>query len=128
MFNVIAIKQAFAGHSRQAAMLAANCQSGSYLGRFVVVVYDDLDPSDMFDVMWAVCTRCDPAEDIEILRRIWSGPLDPIVDRAMSTNSRAIIDACRPFERLKDFPPVARGSKELLAKVEAKFADVLRGI
>jgi UbiD family decarboxylase len=128
MFNVIAIKQAFAGHSRQAAMLAANCQSGSYLGRFVVVVDDDVDPSDMFDVMWAVCTRCDPAEDIEILRRIWSGPLDPIVDRASSTNSRAIIDACRPFERLKDFPQVARGSKELLAKVEAKFADVLRGI
>jgi hypothetical protein len=25
-----------------------------------------------------------------------------------STNSRAIIDACRPFERLKDFPMGAR--------------------
>ena len=74
MFNVIAIKQAYAGHARQAGMLAASCQSGSYLGRFVVVVDDDVDPTDLFDVMWAMCTRCDPAADIEFFRRAWSGP------------------------------------------------------
>ena len=28
-------------------MLAASCQSGSYLGRFVVVVDDDIDPTDL---------------------------------------------------------------------------------
>ena len=65
MFNVIAIKQAYPGHARQAGLLAASCQSGSYLGRFVVVVDEDVDPTDLFDVMWAICTRCDPAEDIE---------------------------------------------------------------
>ena len=125
MFNVIAIKQAYPGHARQAGMLAASCQSGSYLGRFVVVVDEDVDPTDMFDVLWAMCTRCDPAEDIEFIRRAWSGPLDPILDRVSSTNSRAVIDACRPFERLKDFPSVARASPQLRARVEAKFADVL---
>ena len=128
MFNVIAIKQAYPGHARQAGMLAAGCQSGSYLGRFVVVVDDDVDPTDMFDVMWAMCTRCDPAQDIEFIRRAWSGPLDPILDKASSTNSRAVIDACRPFERLKDFPKVARASPELLRRVEEKFADVLAKI
>jgi UbiD family decarboxylase len=125
MFNVIAIKQAYAGHARQAAMLAANCQSGSYLGRFVVVVDDDVDPTDMFDVMWAVCTRCDPSEDIEIIRKAWSGPLDPRIPRGTAHNSRAIIDACRPFERLKDFPIVARSSPELRGKIERKFAHIL---
>jgi UbiD family decarboxylase len=125
MFNVIAIKQAYPGHARQAGMLAANCQSGSYLGRFVVVVDDDVDPTDLFDVLWAMCTRCDPAEDIDFIRRAWSGPLDPILDKASSTNSRAVIDACRPFERINDFPPVARASPELLRRVEAKFAAVL---
>jgi 4-hydroxy-3-polyprenylbenzoate decarboxylase len=125
MFNVIAIKQAYPGHARQAGMQAASCQSGSYLGRFVVVVDEDIDPTDMFDVMWAVCTRCDPVEDIELIRRAWSGPLDPLLDRASSTNSRAVIDACRPFERLKDFPMVARASAELREKISAKFADVL---
>lgn len=125
MFNVIAIKQAFSGHSKQAGMLAANCQSGSYLGRFVVVVDDDVDPTDSFDVLWAMCTRCDPVEDIDFIRKVWSGPLDPRIARGTAFNSRAVIDACRPFEQLKTFPPVARASAELLAEVSAKFKDVL---
>ena len=125
MFNVIAIKQAYPGHARQAGMMAASCQSGSYLGRFVMVVDDDVDPTDLFDVMWAMCTRCDPAQDIELIRRAWSGPLDPILDKASSTNSRAVIDACRPYERLKDFPPVAKSSPELVKKVSEKFAGIL---
>jgi 4-hydroxy-3-polyprenylbenzoate decarboxylase len=125
MFNVIAIRQAYPGHARQAGLLAAGCQSASYLGRFVVVVDDDVDPTDLFDVMWAMCTRCDPASDIDFFRRAWSGPLDPLLDKASSTNSRAIIDACRPFERLADFPMVARASPELRRKVSEKFADLL---
>lgn len=125
MFNVIAIKQAYAGHARQAGLLAASSQSGSYLGRFVVVVDDDIDPTDMFDVMWAMCTRCDPAEDIDIIRRMWSGPLDPRLPRGVASSSRAIIDACRPFEMLGNFPPVARATPELRRRVEAKFKDLL---
>ncbi|MCC6887323.1 MAG: UbiD family decarboxylase [Hyphomicrobiales bacterium] len=125
MFNVISIKQAYPGHARQAGMLAATCQSGSYMGRFVVVVDYDVDPTDMFDVMWAICTRCDPAEDIEVMRRMWSSPLDPRIHRGTAHNSRAVIDACRPFERLRDFPAVATASPELRRKVEAKFKDVL---
>lgn len=128
MFNVIAVKQAYPGHARQTGMLAASCQSGSYLGRFVVVVDEDVDPTDIFDVMWSVCTRCDPAQDIEFFRRAWSGPLDPILNRDSSTNSRAVIDACRPFERLADFPKVARASPELRNKVKAKFAGLLQQI
>ena len=125
MFNVIAIKQAYAGHAKQAAMAAASCQSGSYLGRFVVVVDEDIDPTSLFEVLWAMCTRCDPAEDIDIVRKMWSGPLDPRIPRGTTWNSRAVIDACRPFEMLQDFPPVARASPELRARIEAKFRDVL---
>src|SRR5439155_8005006 len=128
MFNVIAIKQAYPGHARQAGFLAASCQSGSYLGRFVVVVDEDVDPSDLFDVMWAMCTRCDPAQDIETFRRAWSGPLDPILDKGSSTNSRAVIDVCRPFERIKDFPLVAWASHALRRQVTENSAAVLGDI
>lgn len=128
MFNVIAIKQAYPGHARQAGMLAANCQSGSYLGRFVVAVDHDVDPTDIFDVMWAVCTRCDPAADIETFRRAWSTPLDPLLEPASATNTRAVIDACRPFERLKDFPIVAQASPELRQRVAEKFAAILEKV
>jgi hypothetical protein len=51
-----------------------------------------------------------------------------LLDKASSTNSRAIIDACRPFERLADFPRVARTSPELRRKVQEKFADLLAKI
>ena len=68
------------------------------------------------------------AQDIEFVRRAWSGPLDPLLDKGSSTNSRAIIDACRPFERLKDFPMVARASPELTRKVKEKFDDILSKI
>jgi UbiD family decarboxylase len=125
MFNVISIKQAYAGHSKQAAMMAATCQSGSYLGRWVVVVDDDIDPTDLFDVTWSMCTRCDPAEDIDIVRKMWSGPLDPRIPRGTTWNSRGVIDACRPYEMIKDFPPVARSTPELRGKVEAKYREVL---
>jgi 4-hydroxy-3-polyprenylbenzoate decarboxylase len=128
MLNIISIKQAYAGHSKQAAMMAANCQSGSYLGRFVVVVDEDVDPTDLFDVMWAMCTRCDPVEDIEFIRKAWSGPLDPRIPKGTSTNSRAVIDACRPFEMLKDFPPVACASPELKQRVAEKFKSYLVGL
>jgi 4-hydroxy-3-polyprenylbenzoate decarboxylase len=125
MFNVISIKQSYAGHAKQAGLLAASCQSGSYLGRFVVVVDEDIDPTDMFDVMWAMCTRCDPAQDIDIIRKMWSGPLDPRIPRGETWNSRAVIDACRPFEMLGEFPPVARSSPELRRRIEAKFREIL---
>jgi 4-hydroxy-3-polyprenylbenzoate decarboxylase len=90
-----------------------------------MVVDDDIDPTDLFDVLWAMCTRCDPAEDIDIIRRMWSGPLDPRIPRGATWNSRAVIDACRPFEMLQDFPPVARSSPELRRKIEAKFRGIL---
>src|SRR5438093_1118563 len=125
MFNVISIKQAYAGHAKQAAMLAASCQSGSYLGRFVVVVDEDVDPTNLDEVVWAMCTRCDPAEDIDFIRKHWSGPLDPRLPKGVTWNSRGLIDACRPLELLGEFPPVVKASAELRSRVEQKFADQL---
>ncbi len=125
LFNVVAISQAYAGHARQAGLLAAGCQSGAYLGRYVIVVDDDIDPTNAFEVLWALSTRSDPNEDIEIVRRTWSGPLDPMLRRGVRTNSRAIIDACRPFEWRDEFPPVARASETLRESVAEKFSDVI---
>lgn len=126
LFNVIAIKQAYAGHAKQAALLAANCHAGNYLGRFVIVVDEDIDPTNPLDVIWAMATRCDPSEDIDIVRRAWSGALDPRKRKGETHNSRAIVDACRPFEWLAEFPPVAESSPELRAKTLEKWGHLLR--
>jgi len=88
-----------------------------------VVVDDDVDPTNLDEVIWAMCTRCDPAEDIDIARRTWSGPLDPRLPKGTTWNSRGLIDACRPYDMLKDFPPVVQASAELRANVARKFRD-----
>jgi UbiD family decarboxylase len=127
LFNIISIKQAYAGHAKQAGLLAAGAHAGNYLGRFVIVVDDDIDPTNSFDLIWAMSTRCDPVEDIDFVRRAWSGALDPRKRKGDAHNSRAIIDACRPYEWIKDFPPVAESSPELKAKTLAKWGHLLKG-
>ncbi len=126
LFNVIAIQQLYPGHATQAGMLAANCHAGNYAGRWVVVVDDDIDPSNMFDVVWAMSTRCDPPEDIQFIRRAWSTPLDPLLRQPPWHNNRAIVDACRPYGWKDKFPTVAEASPELKARVRAKWPNLYR--
>jgi UbiD family decarboxylase len=125
LFNIISIKQAYAGHAKQAGLLAAGAHAGNYIGRFVVVVDEDIDPTNNMDILWAMSTRCDPSEDIDIIRRAWSGPLDPRKRKGELHNSRAIVDACKPFEWIKDFPPVVGSSPALKAKTHAKWGHLL---
>ena len=125
LFNIISIKQAYAGHAKQAAMLAANCHAGNYLGRFVIVVDEDIDPTNTFDVIWAIASRCDPDEDLDIIRKAWSGALDPRKRAGDNFNSRGILDACRPYDWKDEFPPVAESSPELKAQTLAKWGHLI---
>ena len=110
----VSIKTMYPGHSKQAGLIASQCHAGAYANRFVVVVDDDIDPSDMNKVMWAMCTRFEPREGLEILRGCWSTVLDPMCySETDPRNARVVIDACRPFGRRDTFPRVVRNSKEL---------------
>jgi 4-hydroxy-3-polyprenylbenzoate decarboxylase len=125
---VVSIKQRFCGHSRQAGFMAAQCPAAAYMNRFVIVVDDDVDPMNLEEVMWAVSTRCEPAEDIEIMRKSWGSKVDPMLaDPAVPYNTRALIDACRPFEKLNTFPRVAQSTprqvRETVTKWKALFGD-----
>ncbi|HZU04929.1 MAG TPA: UbiD family decarboxylase [Chloroflexota bacterium] len=128
LFIAVSIKQRYPGHARQAGHVAAMCHAGAYLGRYVVVVDEDVDVTDLNDVIWAMCTRADPEQSIDIIKRAWSGPLDPIIHPSRKGfNSRMIIDACRPFEWRNEFPAVAEASAELMEKTRAKWGDVILG-
>ena len=107
-------------------MIAAYCHAGAYLGRYTIVVDDDIDVTNTNDVLWALSTRSNPEVDIEIIRRSWSGSLDPIIPMAeRGHSSRAVIDACRPYEWMKDFPPVAESSPDIRRAAEAKWGRIL---
>jgi hypothetical protein len=76
-------------------------------------------------------TRSDPATSIDIIHGAWSTPLDPRLtpqQRATGdfTNSRAIIDACRPFHWRNEFPAVSMPSLAHAKKAREKFGFLLR--
>jgi 4-hydroxy-3-polyprenylbenzoate decarboxylase len=124
--TVISIRQRYPGHARQAGLVASQCQGAAYLGRYVVVVDDDINAYDINDVLWAMCSRADPVDSAEILRRCWSGPLDPIIPRERKGfSSRMILDACRPFEWRDKFPPAAEISAERQQAVMQKWKKEL---
>ncbi len=114
LFNIIAIKQLYQGHSRQVGNIAAQVRQANYLGRIVIVVDDDIDITDLHEVIWAVTTRADPERDMKILTGALSGALDPAIHPDhKGTNSRLIIDACRPWEWLDRFPQAIGPSIEV---------------
>jgi 4-hydroxy-3-polyprenylbenzoate decarboxylase len=67
-------------------------------------------------------TRCDPVADIEYIKRAWSTPLDPMLRTPPWENTRAIVNACRPWDWRHEFPEVASASPERRKTVEAKWA------
>lgn len=129
-FTAVSIKQRYGGHSRQAGFIASQCRSAAYAGKYVIVVDDDIDVSNLEELMWAMCTRSDPASSIDIIRNAWSTPLDPRIppwekEQANFTNSRAIIDACRPFNWMDRFPLVNMPSPETARRARELFSWML---
>ena len=124
LLQVVAIKQRYFGHAKQAALLCSQVQPAAYLGRMTVVVDDDIDPTNLSEVVWAIVTRADPNRGYTALDRCWGSPIDPLKQLYPADtlySGRMIIDACRPFEHLETFPPVAASSPELLNEVWEKW-------
>jgi UbiD family decarboxylase len=124
--TVVAIRQRYPGHAKQAAVIASQCRAGAYLGRYVVVVDDDIDITKSDEVLWAIGSRSDPSRAIEIIDRCWSGPLDPAIPREeKGFSSRALIDATRPYEWREKFPAVSGASAELKEKITKKWSGFI---
>ena len=131
LFNVVAIKQMYPGHAKQVGMATASCPAGSYANRMVIVVDDDIDPTDTNEVLWALNTRADMIDDVEVIKRARSSVLDPMVYAGetgpRNYNNRMIIDACRPYDRLSTFPAVARKTQEEAQELRARWPELFTG-
>ena len=125
MLHGVAINQRYPGHSVQAGNIAAQCGGSAYASKYVIVVDDDIDVSNLEQLIWAMCTRTDPKESIQFIEGSWDSRADPRLDpekRAIRDvrHSVAIIDACRPFRWRDKFArsnaPTAEFAKEALDK------------
>ena len=79
--TVVSIKQRYPGHARQAGMIASQCRSGAYLGRYVVVVDDDVDITNSDEFLWALSSVPIRRNPSKFCGAAWSGPLDPRIPR-----------------------------------------------
>ncbi len=128
---VISLKQQYPGHAKQAALLAAGSRSGAYhMNRFIIIVDDDIDPSNISEVLWALGTRCDPATSIDIISGRLGQGSDPIMPpekkaRYDYTVSTAMIYACKPYNWIKEFPRSVKSDPEDLEKVRQKWGKAL---
>lgn len=75
--TILSLEQKYAGHAAQALALAAQVPGGAYYTKWIVAVDEDVDPTDMDQVLWAMGSRCNPVDDIDILRSTWSTGLGP---------------------------------------------------
>ena len=109
---VISINTLYGGHSKQAAMVAAHCHAGAYNNRWTIVVDDDIDPTNFSDVVWAMCTRCDPRDQVDIIHGGWSSALDPMCYD--TETDRRDYRRLHPVPAQEDFPghrPFEQGAR-----------------
>jgi len=130
---VVSLKQMYPGHVKQAALIAAGTYKGAtHVGRFIIIVDDDIDPTNMSEVLWALGTRCDPRSQIDILTNRLSMASDPRLEPEKRksgdlTCSTAVIDACRPWAWKDQFPKATKASPEVMEQVKKKWGGVLFG-
>lgn len=85
--------------------------------KYVVAVDEDIDPYDMTQVIWAVCTRCDPKTDVQIVTGTMTSWLDP---SSGGVTGKVFIDATRK-EGFRGAKP--RFAPEAMARAKALLAQ-----
>ncbi len=124
-FNAVAsIEKRFEGYGKMMGLAILGAWAGRQI-KNLIIVDDDIDPSDPRQVEWALATRVQPHRDVEIIKVVLGSPLDPSLpesERASGAarTSKMIIDATR--YDAKDFETVCSPKEEASAQVEKEWA------
>jgi 4-hydroxy-3-polyprenylbenzoate decarboxylase len=123
---IVQLEQMYAGHVSQALSIAAQCSGGAYFTKWIIAVEEDVDPTDMNQVLWAMSTRCNPVQNIDILRDTWSTWLDPSQNppEQRPWGSKALINACREHRYLHVFSRRTAIRREMYEKVAAEWTEL----
>jgi UbiD family decarboxylase len=124
--TIICLEQRYPGHAAQALALAAQVPGGAYFTKWIIAVDDDVDPTDIDQVIWALATRCTPGDDIDLLRNTWSTSLDPAQNPPEKRlyGSKALINACKDYRYLKTFSKRSMLRKSVYDRVAARWKEL----
>ncbi|MGH7906526.1 MAG: UbiD family decarboxylase, partial [Candidatus Binataceae bacterium] len=135
--TIVRIKKHYEGQPKQIAAALWGAASSRPVAKYVIVVDEDIDPSDYEAVDWAINYRVDPgSEDLVVFRGIFGWPLDPsvpperrdIAELGEGLWNRLLIDATKTwrFPRRAEwnnekFPPVSVNRPEDVARVKERW-------
>ena len=91
----ISIDKKVDGETKQAALAAL---AGCDFVKHVVVVDADIDVYNEEEVMWAMATRVQADQDVDIIKNVKGNALDPSQTDDIMT-AKMVIDATRPLQR-----------------------------
>jgi UbiD family decarboxylase len=132
LFIVVSIEQLYSGHARQAGLIAS--QYPAHMGSYTVVVEEDIDPSNLDQVLWAMVTRARLDRQIHIIPDCHTNNVHPAIPPAEKmagdrqkpiTAARVVVDACRDLSWKADWYPIARISPGLRTDVLKKWGPML---
>jgi UbiD family decarboxylase len=135
-YMVISVKQFYSGQVLRVADFAMTGLADRP-PRYLVMVDDDIDPTNRTLVEWAINTRCDPAQQFHIQTGRWGNAINPagltLEKRGREDYSvgTVIIDATRPFGLRHEWDRLFKESdikEPLRARIADKWADQLGGI
>lgn len=127
MHCYVSIRKELDSDPTRAAFAALNTEPENL--RMVIVVDDDIDVYDEREVSWAVGTRFDAAQDLQVIPT-WNGPggllptnwsYDAAGDRTPRRSAAVIVDATKPAPPVR-FPPRARVPEAAVRAVDLDTA------
>ena len=102
---VVSLRQMYPCHVSQALAITAQCPTASYYTKWIIAVDDDVDPTNFDEVIWALSTRCNPSDDLDILRKTMSFRADPSLAPEVETIRIEGADRrLRPYRYLNQSP------------------------
>ncbi|HWP56739.1 MAG TPA: UbiD family decarboxylase [Candidatus Acidoferrales bacterium] len=117
----VAVRQRYSGHAKQAAHAVLSTRDGGRDIRMVIVVDDDIDITNVNELLWAVASRWEPRTQSEIVD-VPASVLNPTLPPERKAkndlvSSCIIIDACRPYHWIKAFPAISAAAPEYKAQM-----------
>jgi 3-polyprenyl-4-hydroxybenzoate decarboxylase len=128
-FLIVSVEQKYGGHAKQVA-LAALAQN-SYNRKYIVVVDDDIDPTDINAVLFALDERAD-ATTWDIIKDSWCNHLHPQLSpwqRQVGdiTWPATLMMAIKPYYWIKDYPPLIKPDPKVWEDARKKWGEMLTG-
>jgi 4-hydroxy-3-polyprenylbenzoate decarboxylase len=124
---VVSVEQRYPGHAAQVLAIAAQAPATAYFTKWIIAVDDDIDPTNINEVISAMSTRLDPASDLDILRHTWGSRLDPSVNPHENRldGSKVLVNACKQHRYLDQFPKRMAVDQNVWERVAARWSDDL---